>query len=38
MGKFFQEEIETASREEIEKIQTEGLINVVKRVYENVEY
>ncbi|MGN0495760.1 MAG: phenylacetate--CoA ligase family protein [Lachnospiraceae bacterium] len=38
MGKFFQEEIETASREEIEKIQTEGLVNVVKRVYENVEY
>lgn len=38
MGKFFQEEIETASREEIEKIQTEGLINVVKRVYENVGY
>lgn len=38
MGKFYQEEIETASREEIEKIQTEGLIDVVKRVYENVEY
>lgn len=38
MGKFFQEDIETASREEIEKIQTEGLIDVVKRVYENVEY
>lgn len=38
MGKYFQEEIETASREEIEKIQTEGLIDVVKRVYENVEY
>ncbi len=38
MGRYFQEEIETASRQEIEKIQTEGLINVVKRVYENVPY
>lgn len=38
MGKFFQEDIETASREDIEKVQTQGLIDVVKRVYENVEY
>lgn len=38
MGKYFQEEIETASREEIEKVQSEGLVNVVKRVYENVPY
>ena len=38
MGKYFQEEIETMSREEIQKIQEEGLIDVVKRVYENVPY
>lgn len=38
MGKYYQEAIETASREEITKVQTEGLINVVKRVYENVPY
>lgn len=38
MGKYFQEEIETMSREEIEQIQTKGLIDVVKRVYENVPY
>lgn len=30
MGKYFQEEIETASREKIEQIQTEGLLDVVK--------
>ena len=34
MGKYFQEEIETASREKIEQIQTDGLLDVVKRVYE----
>lgn len=38
MGKYFQEEIETASRETIEQWQNEGLVNVVKRVYENVPY
>lgn len=38
MGKYFQEEIETASREKIEQIQTEGLLDVVKRVYENVPF
>ncbi|MCI8307315.1 MAG: phenylacetate--CoA ligase [Lachnospiraceae bacterium] len=38
MGRYFQEEIETASREQIEKWQNEGLLDVVKRVYENVPY
>ena len=38
MGKYFQEDIETASREEIEQWQNEGLVSVVKRVYENVPY
>lgn len=38
MGKYFQEEIETASREQIEAWQNEGLVKVVKRVYENVPY
>ena len=38
MGKYFQEEIETASREKIEQIQTYGLLDVVKRVYENVPF
>ena len=34
MGKYFQDDIETASREEIEQWQNEGLVSVVKRVYE----
>lgn len=38
MGKYFQEEIETASREKIEQIQTDGLLDVVKRVYDNVPF
>lgn len=38
MGKYFQEEIETASREQIEEWQNKGLVSVVKRVYENVPY
>lgn len=38
MANYYQEEIETASREQIEKTQLEGLIDVVKRVYENVPY
>lgn len=38
MGRYFQEEIETAPREVIEQWQNEGLVDVVKRVYENVPY
>ena len=38
MAKYFQEEIETASRKKIEQIQTDGLLDVVKRVYENVPF
>ncbi len=38
MGKYFQEEIETAPREVIEQWQNEGLVDVVKRVYENVPF
>lgn len=38
MANYFQKEIETASREQIEKIQHDGLLDVVKRVYENVPY
>lgn len=38
MGKYFQEEIETAPREVIEQWQNEGLVDCVKRVYENVPY
>ncbi len=38
MGKYFQEEIETASRETIEQWQNDGLLDVVKRVYENVPF
>ncbi len=36
MAKYFNEKIETASREELEKIQSERLVNTVKRVYDNV--
>lgn len=36
MAKYYQPEIETASREEMKVIQSERLINTVKRVYENV--
>ena len=35
MGKYFQEDIETASREQINQWQNDGLLDVVKRVYEN---
>lgn len=35
--KYWQKEIETASREEIKAIQDERLVNTVKRVFENVE-
>lgn len=38
MGNYFQPEIETMSRDEIEAIQEKGLIDVVKRVYENVPF
>ena len=36
--KFWQEEIETASREQIAQWQSERLVNTVKRVYEKVPY
>ena len=38
MRKYFQPEIETASREEMRTIQSEKLVKQVKHVYENVEY
>lgn len=38
MGKYFQEEIETASREQITQWHEDGLKDVVKRVYENVPF
>lgn len=38
MGRYFQEEIETAPREVIEQWQNEGLADCVKRVYKNVPY
>ena len=36
MSNYYQPEIETASREEIEKLQSERLVKAVKRVYEKV--
>ena len=36
MKKYFNERIETASEDQIKKIQSERLIETVKRVYENV--
>ena len=38
MSKYFQQEIETASRDEIIAIQNEKLVKQVKHVYENVPY
>ncbi|MBO4354329.1 MAG: phenylacetate--CoA ligase [Clostridia bacterium] len=38
MTKYYQPEIETASREEIVKIQNEKLVKQIKHVYENVKY
>lgn len=38
MPKYYQPEIECASREEIRAIQDEKLVKQVKRVYENVKY
>ena len=36
MSKYFSPEVETASREELDKLQTERLIEQVKHVYDNV--
>jgi phenylacetate-CoA ligase len=38
MEKYWQKEVETASREQILEWQNERLIKTVKRVYDNVEY
>lgn len=38
MGRYFQEEIETAPREVIGQWQDKGLVDCVRRVYENVPY
>lgn len=38
MPNYFQPEIETASPEEIRKIQNEKIVKQVKHVYENVPY
>ena len=38
MGRYFQPEIETASREEILNIQNEKIVKQVKHVYDNVPY
>ena len=38
MGKYYQPEIETASREEILRIQNKKIVKQVKHVYENVPY
>ena len=38
MGRYYQPEIETASREEILRIQNEKIVKQVKHVYENVKY
>ena len=38
MKSYYQKEIETASREEILKIQNEKIVKQVKYVYENVPY
>ena len=38
MANYYQEAIETASREQIKQWQDERLVATVKRVYENVEY
>ena len=38
MGKYYQPEIETASRETMKALQSERLVNTVKRVYENVPF
>ena len=38
MGNYYQKEIETASREEILRIQNEKIVKQVKHVYESVPY
>ena len=38
MGNYYQKEIETASREEILRIQNEKIVRQVKHVYESVPY
>lgn len=38
MENYYQPEVELASREDMKKLQSERLVNTVKRVYENVEY
>lgn len=38
MERYFNKEIETASREKMKSLQDERLVKTVKRVYENVEY
>lgn len=38
MGNYYQPDIETASVEELRKIQNEKIVKQVKHVYENVEY
>ena len=38
MERYFDEAIETASREEIREIQSKGLAEAVKRVWDNVPY
>lgn len=38
MANYYQKEIETASREEIIRIQNEKIVKQVKHVYDNVEY
>ena len=38
MKNYYQKEIETASREEILKIQNEKIVKQVKHVYDNVPY
>lgn len=38
MGNYYQPDIETASVEEIRKIQNEKIVKQVKHVYENVDY
>ena len=38
MGNYYQPEIETASREDILKIQNEKIVKQVRHVYDNVPY
>ena len=38
MGNYYQKEIECMSREDMKKLQSEKLVNSVKRVYENVPF